>query len=158
MRKFEKISLEEFHKNYSENEDIYYNNLTMPKRGSKFSAGYDISVPWDIDLPAKSSIKIPTLLKVCMEDDEVVLIDVRSSLGFKHNVRLNNTIAVIDRDYYNCEANEGHIFIKLYNPNDYDIHFTEGERIAQAIFVKYLTTDDDNADTERNGGFGSTGK
>ena len=100
MRRFEKISLEEFHKNYSENEDVYYENLTMPKRGSKYSAGYDISVPWDIDLPPKDTVKIPTLLKVCMEDDEVVLIDVRSSLGFKHNVRLNNTIAVIDKDYY----------------------------------------------------------
>lgn len=99
-RYFEKISLEEFHKNYSENEDIYYENLTMPKRGSKYSAGYDISVPWDIDLPAKGTVKIPTLLKVCMEDDEVVLIDVRSSLGFKHNVRLCNTIPVIDKDYY----------------------------------------------------------
>ena len=100
MRKFEKISLDEFYKNYSENENIYYENLNMPKRGSKYSAGYDISVPWDIDLPAKSTVKIPTLLKVVMENDEVVLIDVRSSLGFKHNVRLNNTIAVIDKDYY----------------------------------------------------------
>ena len=158
MRRFEKISLEEFHKNYSENEDIYYNNLSMPKRGSKYSAGYDIAVPWDIDLPARSTVKIPTLLKVCMEDDEVVLIDIRSSLGFKHNVRLCNTVAVIDKDYYNCEANEGHIFLKLYNPNDYDLHFTEGERIAQAIFVKYLITDDDVAEDERIGGTGSTGK
>ena len=158
MRKFEKISLGEFHKNFSENEDIYYNNLTMPKRGSKYSAGYDIAVPWDIDLPARSTIKIPTLLKVAMEDDEVVLIDVRSSLGFKHNVRLANTIAVIDKDYYNNQNNEGHIFIKLYNPNDEDIHFTEGERIAQAIFVKYLVTDDDSVDDERVGGIGSTNK
>ena len=100
MRKFEKISLEQFHKEFSKNEDIYYENLKMPKRGSKFSGGYDIAVPWDIDLKAGESEKIPTLLKVCMEDDEVVLIDVRSSLGFKHNVRLNNTIAVIDKDYY----------------------------------------------------------
>lgn len=115
-------------------------------------------MPWDIDLPAKSSVKIPTLLKVCMEDDEVVLIDVRSSLGFKHNIRLNNTIAVIDKDYYNSEANEGHIFLKLYNPNDYDIHFTEGERIAQAIFIKYLKTDDDEVENERQGGWGSTNK
>lgn len=107
-------------------------------------------------MPAKSTVKIPTLLKVCMEDDEVVLIDVRSSLGFKHNVRLNNTIAIIDRDYYNSIANEGHIFLKLYNPNDYDIHFNEGERIAQAIFIKYLITDDDDSNNERIGGIGST--
>lgn len=158
MRKFEKISLDEFHKNFSKNEDIYYENLSMPKRGSKHSAGYDISVPWDIDLPARGTTKIPTLLKVCMEDDEVVLIDVRSSLGFKHNVRLCNTIPVIDADYYNNESNEGHIVLKLYNPNDYDITFNEGERVAQAIFMKYLVTDDDNAKGERTGGLGSTGK
>lgn len=156
MRKFEKISLDEFHQEYSQNEDIYYENLTMPKRGSKYSAGYDIAVPWDIDIPAKSTIKIPTLLKVCMEDDEVVLIDVRSSLGFKYNVRLANTIAVIDKDYYNNPNNEGHIFIKLYNPTDIDIHFNEGERIAQAIFIKYLVVDDDNSINERIGGIGST--
>ena len=158
MRKFEKISLEEFHKNYSTDKDIYYNNLVMPKRGSKYSAGYDIATPWDVELPAKTTVIFPSLLKVSMEDDEVVLIDVRSSLGFKHNVRLSNTIGVIDKDYYNNPTNEGHIFIKLYNPTENNIHFNEGERIAQAIFVKYLTTDDDTANEERVGGIGSTNK
>ena len=158
MRKFEKISLKEFYKNYSEDEKIYYTNLNMPKRGSKYSAGYDISVPWDVDLPARKTVKIPTLLKVSMENDEVVLIDVRSSLGFKHNVRLCNTIPIIDKDYYNCQENEGHIFFKLYNPNEYNIHFAEGERIAQAIFLKYLITDDDDISEERIGGIGSTNK
>ena len=74
--------------------------LICLKEVANIQHGYDISVPWDIDLPAKGTVKIPTLLKVCMEDDEVVLIDVRSSLGFKHNIRLCNTIPIIDRDYY----------------------------------------------------------
>lgn len=158
MRKFEKISLDEFHKEFGKDKDNFYNDLIMPKRGSKYSAGYDIVAPWDIVVKPKATEKIPTLLKVSMEDDEVVLIDVRSSLGFKHNVRLANTIAIIDKDYYNCEENEGHIFIKLYNPNTYNIFFNAGDRIAQAIFTKYLITDDDMANEDRKGGIGSTGK
>lgn len=156
MRKFEKISLQEYHRFQTGYDETWYNNLEMPKRATKYSAGYDIHCPFDLVLPANGTLKVPTLLKVDMKEDEVLLIDVRSSLGFKHNVRLANTIGVVDKDYYNNENNEGHMFIKLYNPNNYEIEFKAGERIAQAIFIKYLTTDDDAAEGERKGGIGST--
>lgn len=156
MRKIEKISLEEYNKEENWGEEIY-NNLELPKRATKYSAGYDIHCPFDMVLPAKGMLKVPTLLKVNMEDDDVFLIDVRSSLGFKHNVRLCNTIPVIDKDYYNNPDNEGHIFLKFYNPNDYDIEFKANDRIAQGIFLKYGITVDDEADGVRSSGIGSTG-
>ena len=156
MRKFEKISLEEYHKSTTGYDDTWYNNLELPKRATKYSAGYDICCPFDLVLPAKSTLKIPTLLKCNMENNDVLLIDVRSSLGFKHNIRLSNIIPVIDKDYYNNENNEGHIFLKFYNPNNYEIQFNAGDRIAQGIFIKYEITDDDNAKGERKGGLGST--
>lgn len=158
MRKFEKISLQEYHRFQTGYDETWYNNLEMPKRATKYSAGYDIHCPFDLVLKKGETLKIPTLLKVDMNEDEVLLIDVRSSLGFKHNVRLANTIGVVDKDYYNNENNEGHIFVKLYNPNDYDIEIKAGERFAQAIFMKYLITEDDEAVGERVGGFGSTSK
>ena len=158
MRKFEKISLEEYHRFQTGYDDTWYHNLELPERKTKYSAGYDISTPFNITLKSKECTKIPTLLKVSMNNNEVVLIDVRSSLGFKHNVRLVNTIGIIDADYYNNKENEGHIFIKLYNPNDYDIELKAGDRIAQAIFINFLTTDNDNAIGNRVGGIGSTNK
>ncbi len=158
MRKFEKISLQEYHRFQTGYDETWYNNLELPKRATKYSAGYDIYSPFDLVLKKGETLKIPTLLKVDMNEDEVLLIDVRSSLGFKHNVRLANTIGVVDKDYYNNENNEGHIFVKLYNPNNYDIEIKAGERFAQAIFMKYLITEDDEAVGERVGGFGSTSK
>ena len=155
-RRFEKISKEEYLKEFYDNGD--YEDLELPARGSKFSAGYDFHAPFRIILFGKECVKIPTLVKADMEEDEVLLIDVRSSLGFKHNIRLANTIGVVDKDYYNNENNEGHIFIKLYNPNDEDIILEKGDRFAQGIFIKYLKTEDDEAEGERAGGIGSTGR
>ena len=157
MRKFEKISLAEYHKTTGCDEEIY-NNLELPKRATRYSAGYDIHCPFDMVLPAKGMVKVPTLLKVDMDDDDVFIIDVRSSLGFKHNVRLCNTIAVIDKDYYNNPDNEGHIFLKFYNPNDYNIEFKANDRIAQGMFLKYGITVDDKAEGLRESGIGSTGR
>ena len=82
----------------------------------------------------------------------------RSSIGFKTNIRLSNTTGVIDSDYYNNPDNEGHMWIKFYNPTDEDYHIFIGDKIAQGIFTKFLVTDDDNADQDRTGGLGSTGK
>ena len=160
-RRFEKISRDEcFAELGAEHECSVeeYESLELPTRGSKFSAGYDFHTPYRITLQARSMTKIPTMIKADMEEDEVLLIDVRSSLGFKHNIRLANTIGVVDKDYYNNENNEGHIFIKLYNPNDENIILEKGDRFAQGIFIKYLKTEDDEAEGERAGGIGSTGR
>ena len=93
------------------------------------------------------------------QDDEYLGIHIRSSLAFKKHLNLVNSQGVIDADYYNNEDNEGHIMIGLINFGDEDVEITKGMRIAQAIFYKFLTIDDEkNVDTIRSGGFGSTGE
>ena len=129
-----------------------------PKRGTKKSAGYDFFSPVELIIPAHEMAKVPTGIKVCMNDDEILSIYPRSSIGFKTGIRLANTVGIIDADYYNNNNNEGHIFIKFYNPTDTDYKINIGDKIAQGIFTKYLIVDDeDEILTERNGGLGSTG-
>ena len=93
-----------------------------------------------------------------MNGDEYLAILVRSSMGFKYNVRLCNQVGIVDSDYYNNPDNEGHIFVALKNEGDKVFKVEKGDRYAQGIFQKYLLTDDDDADGERTGGFGSTNK
>ena len=165
MRRFEIISKEQFFKDmyigtevlYSEMAD--YKDIILPKRSTKKSAGYDFFSPIKITIPAKGMKKIPTCVKVAMEDDEILSIYPRSSIGFKTGIRLANTVGVIDSDYYNNINNEGHIFIKFYNPTDKDYEINIGDKIAQGIFTKYLIVDDEEEiENERSGGLGSTGK
>lgn len=157
MRKFEIIGEEQWNKDTQKNES--YLNIIIPKRGTKKSAGYDFISPINIIIPAHGTAKIPTGIKTCMNDDEFLLICPRSSIGFKTNIRLSNTIGVVDSDYYNNSDNEGHIFIKFYNPTDEDYLIHIGDKIAQGIFMKYLTVDNEETiNTEREGGIGSTGK
>lgn len=159
MRKFEFISKEQWEKDL----DVSFSVATefgykKPTRGTKRSAGYDFTSPIEIIVPAHETALIPTGIKVTMEDDEVLLIVPRSGIGFKTNIRLSNTLGVIDADYYNNPQNEGHMMIKFYNPTDKPFHINVGDRIAQGIFIKYLTVDDeDDIINERTGGFGSTG-
>ena len=93
-----------------------------------------------------------------MMDDEVLFILVRSSMGFKYNIRLCNQVGVVDKDYYNNEGNEGHIFIKIKNEGEKDFVVNKGDAIGQGIFMKYLMTDDDDSNTVRTGGIGSTNR
>ena len=159
MRKFEKVSKETLQKIFGDNFDMsLYDDLELPKRATKYSAGYDFHMPMEAAIGPKATLMVYTLVKCDMEKDNVLLIDIRSSLGFKYNLRLINTIAVIDKDYYNNPDNEGLIGIKLYNAGDQVVHFKKGDRFAQGIFVKYDITDDDEVEKEREGGFGSTGK
>ena len=159
IAKFEKVSYEQYKKDYKHNIDVetIYNDLQLPKRATKYSAGYDFYLPYDINLKPGETALIPSGIRVKIDYNWVLKCYPRSSLGFKYRLQLDNTVGIIDADYYNS-LNEGHIFVKLYNPNDYDIEFKAGDRIAQGIFEKYLITDDDDAEDERLGGIGSTGK
>ena len=158
MRKFEKISYKQFKKDVCDDKELY-ESIELPKRSTKKSAGYDIrSVEEGIIKPGEAKI-FKTGLKVDMNEDEVLLLAIRSSFGFKYNVGLANNVGVIDSDYYNNPDNEGHMALKLINHGENDFKVEIGDRIAQGIFVKYLTVDDEEEiKNTRKGGFGSTGK
>ena len=142
MRDFEKISFKQFVKDIK-NDIQLYNEIKIPQRDSDYTAGYDIYLLEDIKLEKNEIKKIPTGLKCYFGKDEVLLLVVRSSMGFKYNIRLCNQVGVIDADYYNNEDNEGHIWLMVQNEGDKSVEFKKGEAIAQGIFMKYLTTNSD---------------
>ena len=142
MRKFEKISFKHFKEDICDDIELY-NSFRMPSRETYFAAGYDFYSLFDFVIKPGEIKKIPTGIKAIYEDDEVLLIVLRSSQGFTYNIRLINQVGVIDKDYYNNRKNEGHIWIGLKNEGDKDYVVKKGEGIAQGIFTKYLTTDDD---------------
>ena len=158
MRKFERISFKQFKKDVS-NDKSLYESIVLPTRSTNHSAGYDIrSITSGIIKPNESMI-FKTGLKVSMNDDEVFYIIDRSSIGYKYDVVLSNAVGVIDSDFYNNEDNEGHFSIKLINHGDKNFEVKVGDRIAQGIFMKYLTLDDEEIiDKKRKGGIGSTNK
>ena len=136
--------------------------INLPVRKTKYAAAYDVEAAEDIVIPKYyPGIKptlIPTGLKAYMQSDEVLLIVPRSSSPKKQGISFPHNVGVIDSDYYNNSDNEGHIFVQCINLKDEDVVIKKGEAVAQAIFQKYLTVDDDNAEGERTGGFGSTDK
>ncbi len=138
--------------------DSIYSTITLPKRATSGSAGYDICTPIGISLEPGESLKIPTGIRVTMRDDYCLLIMPRSGLGSKYRFQLNNTVGVIDSDYYHSD-NEGHIFVPMINDSreGKTIELKAGSAFAQAIFVSFGITEDDDAAGSRNGGFGSTG-
>lgn len=127
----------------------------LPERKTKHSAGYDLAVVEGGVIPPHATKIFNTGIKVHMEDDEVLLIFVRSSIGIKRGITLANGTGVIDSDYYNNEDNEGHIMLALHNNTDEPITINGGEHVAQGVFVNYLCTGD-NVEKERKGGIGST--
>ena len=153
MRKFEKISFKQFAKDVSEGD---YDGILLPVRKTKRSAGYDFISFLDITIKPGEVVKMPTGIKIMLEDDEFLGIFVRSSMGFKYNVRMCNQVGIIDSDYYNNIDNEGHIWIKLQNHGDSDYVIKKGDAFAQGIIMKYLVCDDDNSFGDRVGGIGST--
>lgn len=138
--------------------------INLPIRKTKFSAGYDIEAAEDTLIPSMKNLdtKVPTLvktgLKAYMQDDEVLLLFNRSSNPKKKGLVMANSVGVIDKDYYGNPDNDGHFMFSFFNVKDEDILIKKGEAIGQAIFQKYLVTDDDAADGVRVGGFGSTSK
>lgn len=161
---FEKVSLEQFKK---DSQDLFdasmiesiYHRIVLPRRATKGSAGYDFFSPMDFTLKPHETIKIPTGIRVFIQEGWVLKIYPRSGLGFKYRLQLNNTVGVIDSDYAYSD-NEGHMFIKMTNDSNEDktVSIRQGEGIAQGIFVEYGITDDDEVSEVRNGGFGSTTK
>lgn len=156
MRKFEKITFDEFKKYYGNNKNLY-NSYNIPRRKTVDSVGYDFEAIDDFIIKPSESLTIPLGIKVDMNKDEMLMIVVRSSVGFKYNVRMQNQVGIIERDYYNNEENEGHLFIKLQNEGKNDFVVKKGQGIAQGIFVKFLTVDnEEKIETVRIGGIGST--
>ena len=127
----------------------------LPKRATAGSAGYDFFAPAAFRLDPGESVKIPTGVRARIAPGWVLMLFPRSGLGFKYRLQLNNTVGVVDSDYFGAR-NEGHIFIKLTNAGDRPLSVEAGEAFAQGIFLPYGLTEDDAADGERVGGFGST--
>ena len=167
VAKFEKVSISQFIKdfkdtfnNFSDGEIInIYNEIKLPKRATKGSAGYDFFSPISFALKPNESIKIPTGIRVKIEEGWFLANFPRSGLGFKYRLQLNNTVGIIDSDYYNA-LNEGHIFSKITNATNEGktIEVLKGQGFVQGIFIPFGITIDDEANEERIGGFGSTTK
>lgn len=158
MRKFEKISYEQWQKDIGSDKDVYDNHV-LPKRATKYSAGYDLYSPIDFVLHPGEIKKVPTGIKIDMNGDEMFLILVRSSMGIKYNVRLTNQVGFFEKDYCNNPSNEGHAWLCFQNHGEEDFVVHIGDRIAQGVFTKFLTVDDEeDIDTLRTGGIGSTGR
>ena len=154
IAQFFKVSEEQYLKDGSIDA---YNSIILPKRATTGSAGYDFFAPFDFTLAAGETIKIPTGVRVKIDCGWVLKIYPRSSLGFKYRLSLNNTVGIIDSDYYFAD-NEGHIFIKMTNCGDTALTVEKGKAFAQGIFVEYGITVDDECTTSRTGGIGSTDK
>ena len=156
MRKFDKITFRQFKKDIKDDIDLYQ-SFDIPKRATKNSAGYDFESLIDIKLEPNEIIKIPTGIKVTMNYDEMLMLFVRSSMGFKYNVRLCNQVGIIDSDYYNNDSNEGHIWIALQNEGDKDYIIKKDDKFVQGVFTKFLLVDDEKEiSNTRQGGIGST--
>lgn len=128
----------------------------LPVRGTKASAGYDISVIEGGIIEPLSTHIFATGIKAYMQEDEYLSLHVRSSIGIKKGLILANVTGIIDSDYYNNPSNEGHIMIALHNTTQEPVEIEAGERISQGIFSKYLVVSNDQSKASRTGGIGST--
>ncbi len=157
---FERVSAAQYLQDAAGRESLLpLEQIPLPRRATAGSAGYDFACTYALSLAPGESAVIPTGIRVRMEQGWVLLLLPRSSLGFRHNVRLSNTVGVIDGDYYGA-ANEGHILVKLFNGGDHPVTIQPGERFCQGIFLPFglAQEDEDAADQVRSGGLGSTGR
>lgn len=171
IAKFEKVSLEQFMKDWCDTFELnasdpdtrreiesVYGGIELPKRATSGSAGYDFFTPLTLNMKPGETVKIPTGIRCKIDEGWVLKCYPRSSLGFKYRCQLDNSVAIIDSDYFYSD-NEGHIFIKITNDSKRpwkNMEVLRGEGFAQGIFVEYGITIDDAAAGIRNGGFGST--
>lgn len=166
VAKFSKVSFEEFKKDWMDSfenstDDVQaiYDAISVPKRATVGSAGYDFYAPVAFKLAPGETIKIPTGIRARMDEDWVLMVFPRSGLGFKYRLQLNNTVGIIDSDYYGS-SNEGHIFIKITNDSNENktVEVGAGDGFAQGLFIPYGITEDDECQAIRDGGMGSTDK
>ena len=165
VAKFEKVSFEQFKKDWADTFYVtdgiekIYEDIKLPKRATAGSAGYDFYAPMAFELKPGETIKIPTGIRVKINDGWVLKLYPRSGLGFKFRVQMNNTVGIIDSDYYYSD-NEGHIFAKITNDTNEGktVEIAAGTGFMQGIFMEYGITEDDDVEDIRNGGFGSTTK
>ena len=166
VAEFEKVSFEQFiegankhaHVKWNPNElKEIYDNIQLPTRATAGSSGYDFKSPFHITLAPKSTVVIPTGIRVKIDEGWWLAAMPRSGLGFKYHVRLANTIGNIDSDYYFSD-NEGHIFLKIVNGGLCNLDIQPSQAFAQGVFLPYGITYSDDASGVRNGGMGSTDK
>jgi len=138
---------------------IFPKEVKLPKRADEKSAGYDFYMPCDLTLSPMQKTIVFTDVKAYMQEDELLQIYIRSSLAIKQGLMLSNNVGIIDSSYYNNKGNDGNIGIALVNTTGKTIQLKEGDRIAQGVFIKFLTIDmEELLDTKRTGGMGSSGK
>ena len=166
IAKFHKVSKERFTADWidtfvqsQEEAEKVYESIRLPKRATAGSAGYDFFAPAEFTLKPGETVKIPTGIRVEMQPEWVLKCYPRSGLGFKYRLQLNNTVGIIDSDYFYSD-NEGHIFAKITNDSNEGkvISVKKGEAFIQGVFLSYGITEDDEVNSIRNGGFGSTSK
>ena len=165
IAQFEKVSRARFSADWAalyparaQEADALYDALVLPRRATRGSAGYDFFTPCGVKLAPGASVTLPTGMRARIDEGWVLLLAPRSGLGFKYRLQLNNTLGVIDSDYFFSD-NEGHIMVKLFNDGreGKSLALPQGAAFMQGLFVPYGITADDDALAVRNGGFGSTG-
>ena len=167
IAEFQKVSREQFVRDWTdsfgdcsaEQAEKIYEGIKIPARATSGSAGYDFCTPVGFSLAPGETIKIPTGIRVKIEEGWMLGLYPRSGLGFKYRMQLNNTVGIIDSDYYYSD-NEGHIMVKFTNASNtgLTINLNAGDAFSQGIFTEYGITFGDDATGVRNGGFGSTGR
>ena len=158
VARFEKVSKEQFHKDLKDlfnTEENLYDNIKIPSRATKGSAGYDFVSPVDFILKPNEMIKVPSGIRCKIDEGYVLEIYPRSSLGFKYQTMLANTVGIIDSDYYKA-LNEGHIIIALMNMGTKDLVIKAGYRFSQGLFKRFYLAEEEEVNKDRIGGFGST--
>lgn len=167
---FEKVSFSQFAQDFikaisdqfgdtltMEDAETVYDSITIPKRATRGSAGYDFVTPIGLEIPPQETVLVPTGIRCLMRPETVLLLLPRSSMGFKYRMQFDNTVGVIDSDYYNAD-NEGHIMIKVTNDSKQDtvLSLNAGDNFAQGIFLQYGIACEEEVTASRVGGFGST--
>ena len=179
VAKFEKVSLEQFEKDYEsfrksigapytkELAKVAYDNIVLPLRATAGSSGYDFRIPFDLDWVDWETYNIPTGIRCETAPGWMLMLMPKSGLSLQHYTRFINTVGNVDSDYYGAE-NEGHIIVglrmeKVGNTkgvlvkSNETFKFVAGQKIVQGVFLPHGITLDDEAKGIRVGGYGSTG-